>query len=189
MRKKRERIGLSQADKAFMTTLYEQQINVAYHTALRISNDKQITWDLTQECFENLIKNISTLRTLECCKIDAYIVIVIRRLYYNYAKKESKMTLLPIDQPSVAAEVDEMIAEKKREHSASRLTLTTLLEQLQERDRRILESYYIEGLPDETLAEEFQCKVDSVRALRSRACKRAKAIGLRSEEGDETEHG
>lgn len=189
MRRQKERIKLTPQDKEFMAKLYENHARIAYYAALREAKDAQLARDLTQDCFECLMKNISTVRSLECCKINAYIVTVIRRLYINYAIKESKKTLLPIDQPSVAAEVESLLAEKDQEQAEIRLTLQTLLEQLSPRDRRILESYYIEGLPDAELAETFCCNADSIRSMRSRVCRKARRIGLRSEEGDETQHG
>ena len=189
MRKQKERIKLTPQDKEFLTDLYEKHARIAYYVALRESKNTQLARDLTQDCFECLMKNISTVRSLECCKIDAYIVTVIRRLYINYAIKESKKTLLPIDQPSVAAEVERLLAEKNQAQEETQLTLRTLLEQLSPRDRLILESYYIEGLPDAELAESFRCSPDSIRGMRSRACRRARRIGLKSEEGDETQHG
>ena len=188
MRRKTERIQLTREEKEFLTELYQQHSRVAFRAALSLSRNPEVAGDLVQECFIGLMKNISTVRSLECCKVDAYIVTAIRRLCINYAVKESKRALLPIEQPSVAVRVDDLITRKTEEEAELHLTLTSLLEQLSERDRRILESYYIEGLPDEALAAEFRCNPNSIRMLRSRACSRAKAIGLKSEEGDENEN-
>ena len=98
MRKQREINRLTEEERAFMDSLYEAHKKTMYYAAFRECHDPDIANDLMQECWINLIKNISTIQKLDCCKIDAYIVIAIRRLYINYAKKESRATLLPIEQ-------------------------------------------------------------------------------------------
>jgi RNA polymerase sigma factor (sigma-70 family) len=64
-----------------------------------------------------------------------------------------------------------------------------LLDQLSPRDQLILQSKYILGLNEEEIAAAVGCKPNSVRTLISRARERAKAIGLKSEKGDEKENG
>lgn len=160
-----------------------------YYAALRECNDPQLANDLMQDCLVNLIKNISTIRKLDCCKIDAYIVVTIRRLYINYAKKESRATLLPIDQPFIAAIVDEQSAEIELEKEDAKQTVKDLLDQLSPRNQLILQSKYILGLDEEEIAAAIGCKPNSVRTLICRARDRAKAIGLKSEKGDEKENG
>lgn len=189
MRKKKERIPLTAEDRAFMRDLYENHWKTALYTAQRVTPDQQLVNDLVQECFLNLIKNISTVRKLDCCKVDAYIVVVIRRLSINHAKKESRMTLLPIELPSIAAKADIRAAEIAQEQEDAKLDLESLLAQLSPRDSLLLQSKYITGMEDDELAAEFGCKPNSIRMLLSRARKRAEAIGLRSEEGDEKHHG
>ena len=189
MRKKKERIPLTAEERVFMEELYEKHKKTMYFAARRETSDPELIKDLMQECFLNLIKNISTVRKLDCCKVDAYIVVVIRRLYINHAKKESRTTLLPIELPSIAAKADIYAAEIAQEQEDAKLDLETMLAQLSVRDSLLLQSKYITGMEDEALAAEFGCKPSSIRMLLSRARKRAEAIGLRSEEGDEKQHG
>lgn len=189
MRKKKERIPLTAEDRVFMEDLYEKHKKTMYFAAHRVTSDPDLVNDLMQECLLNLIKNISTVRKLDCCKVDAYIVVVIRRLYINHAKKESRTTLLPIDLPSIAAKADLHAAEVAQAQEDAKLDLETLLAQLSPRDSLLLQSKYIVGMTDEELAAAFGCKQSSIRMLLSRARKRAEAIGLMSEEGDEKQHG
>lgn len=189
MRKQREINRLTEEERAFMDSLYEAHKKTMYYAAFRECHDPDIANDLMQECWINLIKNISTIQKLDCCKIDAYIVIAIRRLYINYAKKESRATLLPIDQPFIATAVDEKSAELELEKEAAKQTVKDLLDQLSPRDQLILQSKYILGLNEEEIAAAVGCKPNSVRTLISRARERAKAIGLKSEKGDEKENG
>ena len=189
MRKKKERIPLTAEDRVFMEELYENHWKTVYYAARRETSDPLLVEDLMQDCYLNLIKNISTIRKLECCKADAYIVVVIRRLFINYAKKESRTTLLPIELPSIAAKADIYAAEVTQEQEDAKLDLETLLAQLSPRDSLLLQSKYIVGMTDDELAAAFGCKQSSVRMLLSRARHRAEAIGLRSEEGDEKQHG
>lgn len=189
MRKKREINRLTAEERAFMEKLYENHKKTIYYAALRESRDPHVADDLTQDCLVNLIKNISTIRKLDCCKIDAYIVVAIRRLYINYAKKESKVTLLPIDRPFIAGLVDEKSAEAALEKEAVKQDVECLLDQLSERDRLILQSKYILGLDEEEIAAAVGCKPNSVRTLICRAREHAKAIGLKSEKGDEKKNG
>ena len=189
MSKKREINRLTEEDRAFMETLYENHKKTMYYAALRECHDPHLANDLMQDCLVNLIKNISTIRKLDCCKIDAYIVVTIRRLYINYAKKESRATLLPIDQPFIAAVVDEKSAEVELEKETTKQTVKALLDQLSPRDQLILQSKYILGLNEEEIAAAVGCKPNSVRMLLCRARDRAKAIGLTSEKGDEKGNG
>lgn len=189
MSKKREINRLTEEDRAFMETLYENHKKTMYYAALRECHDPHLANDLMQDCLVNLIKNISTIRKLDCCKIDAYIVVAIRRLYINHAKKESRATLLPIDQPFIAAVVDEKSAEVELEKETTKQTVKALLDQLSPRDQLILQSKYILGLNEEEIAAAVGCKPNSVRTLLCRARDRAKAIGLKSEKGDEKGNG
>ena len=189
MRRKREINRLTAEERTYMEKLYENHKKTIYYAALRESRDPHIAEDLAQDCLVNLIKNISTIRKLDCCKIDAYIVVVIRRLYINYAKKESRTTLLPIDQPFIAALVDEKMAEIELEKDTTKHTVEDLLDQLSLRDQLILQSKYILGLNEEEIAAAVGCKPNSVRTLICRARHRAKAIGLKSEKGDEKGNG
>lgn len=189
MRKKKELVLLSEEDKAFAEDLYEKHKKTIYYTARQVTDDRQLAEDLSQDCWVRLMKNISSIRRMDCCKIDAYIVITVRRLYINHAKKESRLTLLPIDQPSVAMRADEKTAELEQEQEKTRLSLEEILNQLSERDGLILQSKYILGMSDEELAAVFDCSPNSVRTLVYRARKRANTIGVQSEKGDEKEHG
>lgn len=189
MRKKKERIPLTAEDRVFMDDLYEKHKKTMCFAAHRETTDPHLVDDLMQDCLLNLIKNISTVRKLDCCKVDAYIVVVIRRLYINHANKESRMTLLPIDLPSIAAKADIRSAEIAQEQEDAKLDLESLLAELSPRDSLLLQSKYIAGMTDEELAAAFGCKQNSIRMLLSRARHRAEAIGLRSEEGDEKQHG
>ena len=189
MSKKREINRLTEEERTFMETLYENHKKTMYYAALRECHDPHLSNDLMQDCLVNLIKNISTIRKLNCCKIDAYIVVAIRRLYINHAKKESRATLLPIDQPFIAAVVDEKSAEVELEKETTKQTVKALLDQLSPRDQLILQSKYILGLNEEEIAAAVGCKPNSVRMLLCRARDCAKAIGLKSEKGDEKGNG
>ena len=189
MRKKREINRLTEEERTFMETLYENHKKTMYYVAFRECHDPHLANDLMQDCLVNLIKNISTIRKLNCCKIDAYIVVAIRRLYINYAKKERRTTLLPIDEPFIAAVADEKIAEIELEKEAAKQTVKDLLDRLSPRDQLILQSKYILGLNEEEIAAAVGCKPSSVRTLICRARARAKAIGLNSEKGDEKGNG
>ena len=189
MRRKREINRLTAEERTFMETLYENHKKTMYYVALRECHDHHLANDLMQDCLVNLINNISTIRKLDCCKIDAYIVITIRRLYINYLKKESKVTLLPIEEPSVATEASERVAETELGKADIKLDLEMLLEQLSARDRLLLQSKYLLGMTDEELAAAFDCTSHSIRSLLSRARKRAKLIGLMSEKGVENQNG
>lgn len=189
MRKPKERPPLTPEERVFMKELYETHRQTIYCAARRVTDDLQLAADLMQECCLNLIKNVSTIRKLECCKIDAYIVIVVRRLYINHAKKESKAALLPMDQPSVAAIADRLTADLEQEKQNTKLDAELLLEQLSPRDRLLLQSRYILGMDEKELACAFDCQPNSVRALLSRARKRARAIGEEPGKGDEEQDG
>ena len=189
MKRKREINRLTDEDRAFMANLYESHKKTMYYAALQACRNPHLANDLMQDCLVNLINNISTLRKLDCCKIDAYIVVAIRRLYFNYAKKERRTTLLPIDEPFIAAVADEKIAEIELEKEAAKQTVKDLLDRLSPRDQLILQSKYILGLNEEEIAAAVGCKPSSVRTLICRARARAKAIGLNSEKGDEKGNG
>ena len=189
MRRKREINRLTEEDRAFMEALYENHKKTMYYAALRECRDPHLANDLMQDCLVNLINNISTIRKLDCCKIDAYIVVAIRRLYINYAKKESRTTLLPIDQPLIAAIADEKSAEVELAKETTKQTVKDLLDQLSPRDQLILQAKYILGLNEEEIAVAVGCKPNSVRTLICRAREHARTIGLKSEKGDEKGNG
>ncbi len=162
-------------DRRFMEELYEHYKRLMYNKALETLADPQDADDLIQDCLEQLIKNIGTLRKLNSCRLTSYIVTTIRNTAINMAKKQevqSRYTFLtdfeeldPADPSTLPEEV--LLSE---ELSAA---FVMAFDKLPEEDRILLRGKYVQGLSDAELASILGCAPNSIRMKLTRARRRA----------------
>ena len=73
-------------DKVFMMNLYQEYYGLVKKTVYNITRDADHAEDLTNDTFIRLIEKISVIRTLESCKLAAYIVYTARSVAINFIK-------------------------------------------------------------------------------------------------------
>ncbi|MBQ3355506.1 MAG: sigma-70 family RNA polymerase sigma factor [Oscillospiraceae bacterium] len=171
MRKKKEIPPLSEAQKQAVTELYQAYKGLMLYTVRQLTSIPEETEEVMQDSLIALMRNIQTVSSLNRCKTAAYIVLTVRRTYYNYANRERRILTVPYE--TVEEQAADALGEAARLDADARLDVMHLMDTLDPNDRRILEAWYLEGCSAEQLAQQLHCKPDSVRAILSRVRKRA----------------
>lgn len=172
MRKKKEIPPLSASQKQAATALYNTYKGLMLHTVRTLTSVAEDREDIIQDSIIALMRNIDTISSLDRCKTAAYIVLTIRRTYYNRAKKDGRMVSVPLEADSLSYATD-VLADTAQMDSDARLDVMALMDALPPYDRMILEAWYLEGCSAEQLASKLNCKPGSIRMILSRVRKRA----------------
>ena len=73
-------------DKAFMLNLYNDYYGLVRKTVYSITRNTNEAEDLTNDTFIKLIEKVSLLRTLDSCRLAAYVVYTSRSVAINFIK-------------------------------------------------------------------------------------------------------
>lgn len=181
MRKKKDIPPLSPTQRETVSDLYDAYKGLMAHTARRLTPVPEEAEEVIQDSLIALMRNIDTISSLNRYKTAAYIVLTVRRTYFNRANKEHRVITVPFDDE--AEESSDTLADNTLIDADEKLDVMQLMDALPANDRRILEAWYLDGCSAEQLAKELHCKPASVRAILSRVRKRAAKL-LRETEVD-----
>ena len=132
------------SDRQFMSDLYEQFGRLMYAKAIAYLDDPQDADDLIQNCLEQLIKNVATLRTLDENKLTNYIAVTVRNAALNLEKRNdtkaqhSFLTDFEDDAPSDASAVPEEILLTREFSAGFWRVFKTLPETEKKKSRRLI---------------------------------------------------
>lgn len=192
MRKKKEITPLNRSDAQFFHNFFEEHHNYLYRTASSYTSNAAERDDLVQETIMRLMKNISVLRQLTCCKTAHYIVITIRTAYIDMLRSNRHISPAPLndDNDLINALPGELPADGMEKDLHLRMAVKRLKEGLSEREWMALEGKVIMGYTHEELGALLDMNPASVRMVLSRAKARAREI-LRGENwiGDDSIEG
>lgn len=172
--KKKIIVPLTEEQRQAAANLYAEYKGLMIFTAKKLTNIPAEIDDLLQDSLVALLKNISTISGLDCYKTAAYIVLTIRRTYFNHIKKDNQALLLPLEEEMIqSTDATSFFAEASALDSDDKLDVMFLMDALSPDDRMILEAWYLEGCSAEQLAQRLDCKPSSIRMILSRVRKRA----------------
>ena len=151
-------------DKRLLNELYTKYYKELYLYIYSLSHNREVTEDLVQETFLKALLSLSDSHT----NMRAWLYMVARNLYFNFAKKEkSKESLDELnDTPSPSAPVIEKIIENER-----RRVSFEALQSLQGAKKEILILQYFGGLSQKEIAATLHITPENVRVLSYRAKK------------------
>ena len=154
----------SKTDSKILKELYNKYYRELYLYVYTLSSSREIAEDLVQETFLKAILSLSDSHT----NMRAWLYMVARNLYFNFAKKEkSKESLDELnDTPSPSAPVIEKIIENER-----RRVCFEALQSLQGAKKEILILQYFGGLSQKEIAATLHITPENVRVLSYRAKK------------------
>lgn len=176
-------------EQQFMISLYEEYNRLMFSTAKKYVSDHYATEDIVQESLINLLKNIKKIMTLERCNLAAYVVCTVRNTSINHLKKErtkkKHIVFSPVEgsdaEISPAPSVEELLLLKEELH-----ILSSIMKQLSEEERILLDGRYLLGLSDEEVAEMIRCKPSSVRMKLTRVRRKVFAM-MKQNEGEKND--
>lgn len=178
MRKPKNIVPLSKADRDFFQEFFEKNKNFIYHTASAYTSTAMDRDDLAQEAVVRLMKNISVLRQLTCYKSAYYIVITVRTAYIDMLRRKQNVTLLPLhdDDEVLNALYGNALADRKEVNFPARMAVQQLKETLPEQDWMVLVGKVIMGYTHEELGRLLGMRPANVRTVLSRARAKARVI-------------
>lgn len=164
----------AQSDREFMERLYQDNKRLMFNTVRRYVKSPQDQEDIIQSSIEKLIKKISVLRNMNCCKLTGYIVNTIRNTSIDFIHKRDRINChnvsLDEDKLSKTEVGDYLVGESLSDAS---IRLREIWPELPDDDRFLLEGKYVWGLSDRELSIQLHCGQDSVRMKLTRARRRA----------------
>lgn len=172
MRRKKEIPPLSATQKQAVAALYDTYKGLMLHTVRGLTCVPEDAEEILQDSLIALMRNIDTVSSLNRCKTAAYIVLTIRRTFYNRVNKDKRLITVPLSGEGITHASD-VLSDSAQIDSDARLDVMSLMDALPPNDRRILEAWYLEGCHAEQLAATLHCKPDSIRTILSRVRKRA----------------
>lgn len=167
-------------DRAFMMNLYQEYYGLVKKTVYNISRDADHAEDLTNDTFIKLIEKYSVIRTLESCKLAAYIVYTARSVAINSIRhRDVQQKHLYFGQDTDLANKipsSEDCIETRIIHQEEITELRNAILELPEQQKDVLYFKYILELNDAEIAEILGIAPDSVRQYLTRARRNAKEL-------------
>lgn len=176
-------------DKQYITWIFEEFQNLMFYTAKKYIGDQITCEDIVQECFLKLIQKIDVIRGKERCILAGYIVSITRNISINHLKREGvrQKHMVELDEetmneiPTSELSMEELLLAKEK---SSLISLA--LKKLPDMERILLEGKYLLQYSDEELAEQLDCKPNSIRMGLTRARRHAFSILSETDwEGDD----
>lgn len=177
MRKEKDIVPISPADKAFFLQFYEENKRFLYYIARKYVSSQTDCEDLVQDTVVRLLKNIPSLRDLDGCKTAKYIVLTVRAAFLDSEKRKhgAKAIYLSDDLLETLIKAELLSAEGIPDMSA-KLEVELLKRSLPPRDWLLLEGKYILGYSQEELGKLIGVSPDSVRMMLWRAKEKARKV-------------
>ena len=148
---------------------FEQYHNELYIYLRSLCHDSAVAEDLLQETFLKAILSLPD----DHMNVRAWLYMVARNLYFNYASRQKHQTSLEEWQEVPQFFVDEVLEGMLK--NEQRMRLYQALEQLSQTRREILILQYFGGFSQKEIASMLQLSPENVRVLGHRAKKELKS--------------
>lgn len=161
-------------EQTFMTGLYEEYERLLFYVAGQCTSDLFEQEEIVQTALLQLLSKEETLKGLPPRTLASYLGTTVRNTAISYRRKQEKARgqEVPLED---AAEVEETrlpTLDALLIRTENRAALLDAFHRLREEDRLLLTGKYILHQSDDELAQQLQCKPESIRTKRFRARKR-----------------
>ncbi|MDL2205633.1 sigma-70 family RNA polymerase sigma factor [Eubacteriales bacterium OttesenSCG-928-N13] len=157
----------NEADRDFMLQLYKDHHPIMIGEARRMLRSDDHSEDMVSDACIALIAKIKTLRSLDPCKLRAYVVSTIRNTCLNYIKKrdrQAKYMFWDSEELITNVESDEPDTLDLMVQSVEIASLKTALKLLPERQCTLLQLKYYDRLSDQEIGDLLSINSNSVRS-------------------------
>lgn len=157
-------------ERSFIEELYIKHNKVMWKYAMSLTKNKDEADELIQISFEKIIRCIDAVKEINCCKIDYYMVSIVRNSYNTLLRKKynEKENIKYIDSDELAdleAHDDyESVLEKN-----STSDIISALENMPDKYKMVLKLKYVHEFEDEQIAKTIGVQTNSVRMYKTRA--------------------
>lgn len=166
-------------DRTFVLKLYQEYYGLVRKTAYNLTKDSDSSEDLINDTFIKLINKISVLRTLDCCRVAAYVVYTARGVAINFVKHrdvENKHLYYAEDMDCLGAVEPAATVEDLVIYHQGIDSMWSAILQLPEKQRDLLYFKYILEMDDAAIAQILMITPASVRQYLTRARREAKQL-------------
>mgnify|MGYP001042071400 FL=1 len=157
-------------ERSFIEELYIKHNKVMWKYAMSLTKNKDEADELIQISFEKIIRCIDAVKEINCCKMDSYMVSIVRNSYNTLLRKKykEKENIKYIDSDELAdleAHDDyESVLEKN-----STSDIISALENMPDKYKMVLKLKYVHEFEDEQIAKTIGVQTNSVRMYKTRA--------------------
>lgn len=174
-------------ERSFIEELYINHGKTMWKYAMYLTKNRDEADELLQISFEKIIKSIDAVKKINCCKIDSYMVSIVRNSYNTMLLKKykEKETIEYMDVSELSDSGTNVDYESMLENNSSSDVLSAL-EHIPEKYKMVLKLKYIYELDDEQTAQTIGVQSNSIRMYKTRAL-RMLADRLKGSESNEFE--
>jgi len=157
-------------ERSFIEELYVKHNKVMWKYAMSLTKNKDEADELIQISFEKIIRCIDAVKKINCCKMDSYMVSIVRNSYYTllvkkYKEKENIKDIDSAELADLEAHDDyESVLEKN-----STSDIISALENMPDKYKTVLKLKYVHEFDDEQIAKTIGVQTNSVRMYKTRA--------------------
>lgn len=157
-------------ERGFIEGLYIKHSKHMWKYAIYLTKNKDEADELMQISFEKIIKCIDAVKKINCCKMDSYMVSIVRNSYNTllmkkYKEKENIQYIDNDELVDVGADDDyKSVLEK-----SSSSDILASLENMPHKYKMVLKLKYVYEFDDEEIAKTIGVQTNSVRMYKTRA--------------------
>lgn len=157
-------------ERNFIEKLYIKHNKHMWKYAMYLTKNKDEADELIQVSFEKIIRCIDAVKKINCCKIDSYMVSIVRNSYNTIMLKKykEKENIEYIDSDKLADIEAQDDYESVLERSSSSDILVAL-ENMPDKYKMVLKLKYVYEFDDEQIAKTIDVQTNSVRMYKTRA--------------------
>ncbi len=172
-------------DRDFIAALYEDKRKLWVRKAYALTQDWQTAEDMVSDSFVKLIDKIELLRSLNCYKAEAYVVITIENTCKTYLSQKNKHGSF------VDYYAEEGMQQVKSDFSTENAVFDRLdlelvisaIEKLSETEKDFIVKSYFERLDDREISKQTGMKYNNIRTYRCRLINKIKKLCKKESEG------
>ena len=165
-------------DREFIAALYESKRKLWVRKAYALTQDWQTAEDMVSDSFVKLIDKIELLRSLNCYKADAYVVITIENTCKTYLSQNAK------HRSNVDYYAEAGMEQLKSDFSTEKAVLDKLdlelaksaIEKLDEFEKDFIVKSFFERLDDHEISKQTGMKYNNIRTYRCRLINKIKKM-------------
>ena len=157
-------------ERSFVEELYIKHNKTMWRYAMYLTKNTDEADELLQTSFEKIIKSIDAVKKINCCKLDSYMVSIVRNSYNTMLLKKykEKETIEYMDVNELSdSEINDDYESMLESNSSS--DVLSALEHIPDKYKMVLKLKYIYEFDDEHIAQTIGVQSNSIRMYKTRA--------------------
>lgn len=135
-----------------------------YKFLVKISEDQDVAWDLTQDTFVKVIRNIEKFDISGSAKFSTYIITISRNLYVDYLRREKRIQLFIPIHDCLNIEDENMDIEDEVIDRMYNQIIMENIEKLTEEQKIVIKMKYIQGLTLKEIGEILNMEPKTIKS-------------------------